>query len=56
MEILNRLGELSGQNTGNEETIMDPIIRTGLNLMVQRFGYANVSRVLKAMKPKKSKV
>lgn len=51
-DILNDYDPGSGVN---EETIMDPVIKAGLNILIQRFGYTNVTRVFKAMKPKKGR-
>jgi len=52
----NLLGNLMnpGMDDG-ESTIVDPVIRVALNILIQKFGYANVNRVMKTLKPKKVK-
>ena len=56
MDIISSI--LGGQTDegDNEKTVMDPIIQAALRVLITRFGYSNVARVFKTMKPRKGHI
>jgi hypothetical protein len=53
--MMSVLESLIGSSESGEESIVDPVIKAGLNLLISRFGYTNVMRVMKSMKQTKKR-
>lgn len=56
MDIISNLLGNANADGDDESTIMDPIIQAALRVLITRFGYSNVARVFKTMKPRKGHV
>ena len=56
--MIDIIGSILGGQTDvgdNEKTVMDPIIEAVLRILIGRFGYSNVYRVMKSLKPRREK-